>query len=961
MFRDILEILQETVKKVAGSRVFALAVIFTLMFAGLVGKLFNMQIVNGEQYLTQYVSKTLQTVYTPGTRGNIYDRNGNVLAHNELAYAVTVQDTGAYRKNQDKNLMLLNLIRVLEKHGETVEGKLEITIDQNGDMVFTTSSEAARKRFLRDYYGLTSVDKLDDPDGKYPSAVSARDIFEQLKDEKHYDLNRLKDEKGNPIVLTDEEALDIVNIRYTMSLTDYQKYIATTVASNVSEETVAEIEESVADLQGVGIEESTVRVYDDSIYFAPIIGYTGKVQSDQLEELKKLDESYEVTDIVGRIGIEEALEQELQGKKGVQNLYVDSRGRVLKEDENGTEPVAGNDVYLTIDADLQKGIYHLLERQLAGILTGRLVNRDVTEQENQDSSKKKIPIKDAYFQLINNNVLSLKHMESEEAGAIEQQIHQKFLASREQIMRELESQLYNPNAPSMAELPEDYKAYMQYIYSYLADSTVGIIQRDKIDSSSPEAENWRNETISLRSYLYSGISNNWIDTTKLEVSSRYSSADDSYDAIVRYIMDHLKDDTKFTKRIYRYLINQGVVTGRELCLALYSQGVFPYDEQQVSLLTGNGENYAYTFMIDKISNIEITPAQLALDPCTAGCTVTDVNTGEVRALVTYPSYDNNMLSGTVDAAYYSKLNDDLSLPLYNNATQAKKAPGSTFKPITAIAALEEGVVSLGETVDCTGIYEEVSPSIKCWIYPGRHGSLTVSGGIQNSCNYFFAEMAHRLSTDENGVYSTDRGILTIQKYATMFGLDHKSGIEISENDPKLTTEDPERSAMGQGTNSYTNVQLSRYVSALANRGNVYELSLVDKVTTSDGKVIREHTPELSSQVEVADRTWDAVQTGMRAVVSDGSAKDIFKDLEVEIAGKTGTAQENSRANHAWFISYGPYTNPEISVTVNIPYGYSSSNAAAVAKNVYRLYYGYTSLDEILNAGALRASNVVIGD
>ena len=186
-----------------------------------------------------------------------------------------------------------------------------------------------------------------------------RDIFAQLKDEKHYDIKRLKDEKGNPIVLTDEEALAIANIRYTMSLTDYQKYKSTTVATNVSEETVAEIEESVAELQGVGIEESTIRVYDDSIYFAPIIGYTGKVQSDQLEELKKLDENYEVTDIVGRIGIEEALEQELQGKKGVQNLYVDSRGRILKEDENGTEPVAGNDVYLTIDADLQKGIYHL--------------------------------------------------------------------------------------------------------------------------------------------------------------------------------------------------------------------------------------------------------------------------------------------------------------------------------------------------------------------------------------------------------------------------------------------------------------------------------------------------------------------------------------------------------------------------------------------------------------------------
>ena len=312
-------------------------------------------------------------------------------------------------------------------------------------------------------------------------------------------------------------------------------------------------------------------------------------------------------------------------------------------------------------------------RETAGwYFDGRLVNRDVTELENQDSSKKKIPIKDAYYQLINNNVLSLKHMESEEAGAIEQQIHQKFLSSREQIMKELESQLYNPNAPSMAELPEDQKAYMQYIYSYLSDSTVGIIQRTRSTAPVPEAENWKNETISLRDYLYSGISNNWIDTTKLEVSSRYSSADDSYDAIVRYILDHLKDDSRNLPRGFTdYLINQGSSDRTGTLSGTLFPGVFPYDEQQVSLLTGNGENYAYSFMIDKISKIELTPAQLALDPCTAGCTVTDVNTGEIRALVTYPSYDNNMLSGTVDAAYYSKLNDDLSLPLYNNATQAK--------------------------------------------------------------------------------------------------------------------------------------------------------------------------------------------------------------------------------------------------------------------------------------------------
>ena len=168
--------------------------------------------------------------------------------------------------------------------------------------------------------------------------------------------------------------------------------------------------------------------------------------------------------------------------------------------------------------------------------------------------------------------------------------------------------------------------------------------------------------------------------------------------------------------------------------------------------------------------------------------------------------------------------------------------------------------------------------------------------------------------------------------------------------------------MGQGTNSFSNVQLSRYVSALANRGTVFELSLLDKVTDAEGNLIKDYTPEVYSQIEIQDSTWDAVQQGMRGVVADGSARRIFKDLEVEIAGKTGTAQESrNRGNHAFFISYGPYQNPDISVTVNIPYGYSSSNAATVAKNIYRFYYDYTDLDYIMNTGALDVENVTIGD
>ena len=146
------------------------------------------------------------------------------------------------------------------------------------------------------------------------------------------------------------------------------------------------------------------------------------------------------------------------------------------------------------------------------------------------------------------------------------------------------------------------------------------------------------------------------------------------------------------------------------------------------------------------------------------------------------------------------------------------------------------------------------------------------------------------------------------------------------------------------------------------KGQVFELSLLDNVKDRDGNIITEFTPKVSSHIDIENSTWDYVQLGMREVVKEGSAKKIFKDLDVEIAGKTGTAQETkSRANHAFFVSFAPYSNPEISVTVNIPFGYSSSNAALVAKNVYKLYFGYTDINSIINSKATPVIDVNVGD
>ena len=959
MFNDLLEILKDFCRKVFASRLFILSIFFTGLFGILVVRLFDLQIINGEQYQEDYMTKTETVVKLDSTRGNIFDVNGNLLAYNELSYNVTIQDNGDYTRSNDRNRMLLELVRILYRHGESVEGEFLIGINSNGQMEFTTTSDSTRKRFIADYYGLKSTTELDDEDGKYPSNISAREMFEKRKE--YYELHELKDDAGNLIEITDEEALGIINIRYSMSFTAYRKYESTVVASNVSKETMTDVLENSADLKGVNIEKSTLRVYNDSIYFAPIIGYIGKVWDDELEQLRETDPDYELTDLVGKTGIEASMENVLHGKKGSQTMYVDSLGRILEIVEK-TDPEAGNDIYLTLDRELQIGVYHILEQQLAGVITDKLVNRDLTEDDYNKASNIPIPIKDAYYQLINNNVLNVDAFSVLEASQVEKNIYQKYSQARDQVMANIRLELLNPFATEMIDMSEEMFAYMQHIYNSLVSD--GIIQTSKIDHESEAYLNWKADTISLRDYIYAGIADSWIDTTGLAIESKYSDSDHIYQVIVDYVMEDIQKDTSFSKKIYRYLINDNIVTGKELCLALYAQNILAYDENEVRLLEVGGDEYAFQFLKQKIADIEITPAQLALDPCSASCVITDVNTGEVRALVTYPSYDNNKFSGTVDAEYYNKLNNDLSLPLFNNATQAQKAPGSTFKPIIAVAALEEGAVSLTETVNCTGQYQEISPYMKCWVYPSMHGPLDVEHGIMNSCNVFFAEMGHRFSTDMYGNYDPELGIEVIQKYASMFGLNETSGIEISEKAPQMTNEKPEASSIGQGTNSYSNVQLARYVSAMANRGNVYNLSLLDKMTDSKGMLLEDYTPEIRSHIDISDTTWNIVQSGMRKVISDGSAKKIFSDLEVDIAGKTGTAEEvknGHKINHAFFVSFAPYQDPEIAVTVNIPYGYSSSHAATAAKNIYRYYYGYTDLDYVLNNSALNVSNVEIGD
>ena len=379
----------------------------------------------------------------------------------------------------------------------------------------------------------------------------------------------------------------------------------------------------------------------------------------------------------------------------------------------------------------------------------------------------------------------------------------------------------------------------------------------------------------------------------------------------------------------------------------------PYDEAKVTALS-KGQINSFDFLREKIHNLEITPAQLALDPCTGSCVITDVNTGELLACVTYPGFDNNRLANTVDAEYYAKLQADLSLPLYDYATQQRTAPGSTFKMVTATAGLTEGVLSSpSEQILDEGQFMKVSPSPKCWIYPSTHGLINVSEAIRDSCNYFFYEVGYRLSCNGE-TYNADKGISAITKYATMYGLGDTTGIEIPENEPQIATEYPITAAIGQSNHNYTTTELARYVTAVANSGTVYNYTLLNKVTDSNGNLLTEYQPTVKNNVDVASSTWDAIHSGMRMVVESHSEFDGFP---IAVAGKTGTAQQvATRPNHALFVGYAPYEAPQISIATRIAYGYTSSNAVDVSRKVLSYCFGVEDEAALLNGQATNVAD-----
>lgn len=1017
---------------ILSNRLFLMFVGIGLLFLVITAKFYQLQIIDHDKYANNLRASVERSIQIEAPRGLIYDRYGRPLAVNKPTNVISI-DQQVQMKKKDLNKVLLKLVELLEKNGDTYID--EIPISKEAPFEYTTGKTGINQFMY-------SIPYNDEEHRQELLLKSADGVIDYLKEKYEIDES-----------MSDEEARKVIALRTEMYKLAYSKYKTVKVAVGVSNETIAYLEEHHNDFPGVVVNVEAVRHYTEPEVLGNLIGYTRTITEAQYNEMK--DEGYDKDDIVGHEGVEKTMESELRGKKGLERVEVDNVGRRVHTIEK-EDAIPGNDVFLTIDLDLQRVAYNSIEKHLSEAIIEKL----------KGTNPKAFPLtsKEVIVSMIKSSQIDIKKMEK---------------------------------------APEDSTQHA--IYKRLMDK-------------------------------YNGL-----------------------DAVVKETMTPLE--------LLAQLLEEGTgdFTEKEMLLVLHEQGAINLSSETISNFKNNRNGTTEYTIIDQLEKGSLKPNQMSVTPFSASTVVIDVATGEVLTLVGYPSYNSNEMTTNFNS-YYNTLFDERSM-LWNRALMTAKAPGSTFKMISAIAGLEEGVVTPTTQIYDSGVFEKAgNPAPRCWIYTNSghgHGNVDLYKALEVSCNYYFFEVAYRLGLKGGAPYG---GIDMLTKYVEMFGLDQKTGIELAESPPNISTPynlvknqiaerfnairkldedklksytekiqesmekgiypivsgagesideqidflaqyelkrgleslyqdefedalpsiiesayrqmqlslqtesqayldqilegtihdtkevslrnkakaqlvvvieqmlgehldaqinkvidemdqyeildayeyaynivynrqvktEPNsevvatlknrietidenidfykkdllnkfkqglinnlaneilsglrlswtdgttvRTAIGQGDNAFTPIQMGRYIAALANGENVYNLRIINGVNeVKSGKGYVATEPSIYNKLELKPSTLESVYQGMYQVTHGtlGSARQIFKNYEIPIAAKTGTAQENND-EHSWFVGFAPYDNPEIAIVTTVYNAYGQGTyGQEITKDILSEYF-----------------------
>ena len=356
-----------------------------------------------------------------------------------------------------------------------------------------------------------------------------------------------------------------------------------------------------------------------------------------------------------------------------------------------------------------------------------------------------------------------------------------------------------------------------------------------------------------------------------------------------------------------------------------------------------------------IANIQNTKD--AKDASEGAAVVLNVQTGEVLAMASYPNYNPALFTNGISSEDYQKYINDKRHPFINKAISDKSAPGSIFKMVTAIAALESNQISINDKINDTyryTFYRDYQPT--CW-KPGGHGLLNITQAIEVSCNFFFYEIGRRA------------GIAKIDEVAKKLGLGSKTGIELPDEiagtlagpevDKQWTGGKTIQTAIGQSYNDYTPLQMAKYTAMIANGGKNIDVTIVKSINNPDGTTVSRNELDSyihnklgvetnsGSDLNISSTDLEAVKNGMKNVTSDesGTAYKYFKDFSISIGGKTGSASiGNSGHANAWFVGFGPFENPKIAVAVYVKRGEHGAYTAPIARDIFAQYFGMNAVE-----------------
>ncbi len=676
-----------------------------VLFLAILLRFYKLQIIDHKSYINKVQAGVQRTVEMDATRGLIYDRYGRILASNEPIHVLKI-DLQVRQSQDELNNVILELLRLFEKNGD----KFIDTVPISKEPPFNyTGGSWTINRFM---YSIP-----------YNGETQRRQLLEKSAEEI---IDYLKIQYNISDDISDEDARNIIAIRTTMYPYSYRRYNLPVIATNISEFSATYIKENYEQYPGVIAEFDSKRIYEYGEIMGNILGYTRTMTDSLYKELK--DKGYNEFDVVGHEGIEKSMEEVLRGIDGTSLIEVDTLGRKVNTISESTA-VKGNDIFLTIDIDLQQQVFNSIEKRLSEALVVRL--------EGTKKGTKNITAREMLISMVECSQLLVSKMQD---------------ADRDTTMT---GRIYEA-------LLKEYNGLNSLVQ----------------------------DELTLQDLLLQ-----WI-------SAQASP---------------LKD--------------------KQIILAMHEQGSLFLTEKEIEEITKNPNGDGKNILISQLENGHLKPSQMSIDPFSAAATVVDVNTGEVLAMVGYPSVDSNELTNDFNN-YYNSLFDDRSM-LWNRSIMTVKAPGSIFKMVTAMAGLEEEVITPHDHINCTGLYTKSGdPAPACWIYPitgGGHGNIDLQKALEVSCNYYFFEVAHRLGLKYKETYG---GIDSLTQYAEMFGLAQPTGIELPEKSPNIST--PE-TVVSQSINN-----------VLQGLKNMSEESLnkrVEDVSTMFKKDIFTHTYNPNADVE----------------------------------------------------------------------------------------------------------------